>query len=195
MRSEHWLSGKQLTIVIVAVCGAVVLAPVGVMASSHSSISIVDAKHPSRTAAVTKSGAQVISGSVKVAGTSTIKGTVTAVPAFPGTPYSTMLDTGGVTQFVVPAGKRFRVTTVTCSIDVDAGVSVNVNVLNNDLGGPVLQVPLVKSGNYGTADVYTNTFATDVVLNPGIHYDGNAQTSDQSDTNGYVELYGYLVPA
>jgi hypothetical protein len=195
MRSEHWLTGKQLTIVIVAVCGAVVLAPVGVMASSHSIISIADAKHPSRTATVTKSGAQVVSGSVTLAGTSSIKGTVTAAPSLPGTPYTMMFNStdGSGAQLMVPAGKKFRVTTVTSEVAVVAGVTLDVTVRNNDLDGPVLQVPLFKDGTFGTADQYSNTFSTDLVLVPGIHYIAGAQTSDQSDSNGYVQLYGYLI--
>jgi hypothetical protein len=58
-------SGRQITVMFVAACVAVVLAPVGVMAASHSEVSVGDGKHPSRLAEVTKSGKQVITGSVR----------------------------------------------------------------------------------------------------------------------------------
>jgi hypothetical protein len=195
MQSDHWLSGKQLTIIVVAVCGAVVLAPVGVMASSHSSISIVDAKHPSRTAVITKSGTQVVSGSVKVAGTSTVKGTVTTTPALPGTPYSmTLTNTLDTATQTVPAGKHFRITTVTSSVLVAPGVTVNhLTVLNDATQVDLLEIPLVKGATVGGVDNYATTVATDLVLAPQTRLGAFVGTSDGSDSNGDVVLYGYLV--
>jgi hypothetical protein len=195
MQSDHWLSGKQLTTVILAVCAAAVLAPVGVLASSHSSISIADAKHPSRTAVITKSGTQVISGSVKVAGTTTVKGTVTTMPTLPGTPFSmTLADTIDSSTQTIPAGKQFRITTVTSSVLVAPGVTVNhLAILNDATQVDLLDIPLVKGSTVGNIDNYSTTVATDLVLAPGTRLGAYVGTSDGSQSNGTVELYGYLI--
>jgi hypothetical protein len=195
VQSDHWLSGKQLTTVVVAVCAAVVLTPVGVLASSRSSVSIADAKNPSRTAVVTKSGTQVISGSVKLSGTSTVKGTVATTPGLPGTPYSMRLaNTLDTSTQTVPAGKQFRVTTVTSSVLVAPGVTVNhLAILNDATQVDLLDIPLVKGATVGNVDNYANTVTVDLVLAPGTRVGAFVGTSDGSDSNGVVVLYGYLI--
>jgi len=193
MSSDRRFTGRQLTVIVVALCATVVLTPVGVMASSHTIVSIGDGRHPSQTAAVTKAGAQVVTGAVRLTGTSAVKGTVSTKPGLPGTPYSVTVNTLDTNSQTVPAGKSFLVTSVSAEVAVDAGANVRAFVINDANDAELLQVPLVKAGQFSTADLYNASFATNVIVPSGMKIAAFGQTSDSSDSNGQVILYGYLV--
>jgi hypothetical protein len=82
--SNRRFSGGQITTMVVATCAAVVMAPVGVVAAAHSSVSIADGKHPARQATVSSSGAL----SVKPTGTTSVSGAVLALPSRPLAPFA-----------------------------------------------------------------------------------------------------------
>jgi len=56
MSKDRWVTGRQLTVMVVAICVAVVGAPAAVMASTASLTSIVDPVHPHEAAHVDKAG-------------------------------------------------------------------------------------------------------------------------------------------
>jgi len=61
MSDQRRFSGKQITIMVVAVCVAIVGAPVTVMAATGNSINIVDPTHATQKAAVTAKSSVVTS--------------------------------------------------------------------------------------------------------------------------------------
>jgi hypothetical protein len=119
------ISGTHITVMVVAVCGAIVLAPVGVYAAAHSRVSIADGKHPTRVATVSKKGALTVAGTVKVAGTAAVKvsGTpsVKTLPGLRGTPYAVTILTDQTQAPAVPAGRTFVVTTVSGYDEISSG--------------------------------------------------------------------------
>jgi hypothetical protein len=121
MNGQHRVSGRQITVMVIAICLAAVLAPVGVFAATRSTVSIADGTHPSHLAHVTKSGAQV----VNVTGSTTITGKVTAAPGAPAIPFLTggSATGGAVLNFSIPAGARLVLQTVSVRIQVPAAVT------------------------------------------------------------------------
>jgi hypothetical protein len=85
MASSRRLSGQQITAIVVALCVAVVAAPVGVMAATGSLVNISDPVTASHKARVDKTGALKVGGTVtaNVPGTVKVAGGVTAT--IPGT--------------------------------------------------------------------------------------------------------------
>ena len=76
------LSGNQIVVLVVALCAALVLTPVGVYAASITKVRLVDASAASRAVKVSSSG-RVLSD---VKGTVTATGTLSARPAAPTQP-------------------------------------------------------------------------------------------------------------
>jgi hypothetical protein len=196
LQPSRRVSGRQITIMVVAICAAVVLAPAGVLAASHSDVSIADAKHPSHTATVTSKGAQVVSGSVRLTGTSKITGTVKNARGLPGTPYVLVGKagpaSGGGSPQKVPAGKHLVVTTVNVTVyDSVKGAQVSLGVGYDHTRN--ITVPLLDQGFFLAAqEEYANLLPVNLVVNPGTSLDvGDVATSGV--VNATVEFIGYLV--
>jgi len=189
------VSGRQITVMVVAICAAVVLAPAGVVAATHSDVSIADAKHPSHTATVTKKGAQVVSGSVRLTGTSKITGTVRNTPSLAGTPYVLVGKTGpasgGGSPQTVPAGKHLVVTTLSVQVSVSTqGAKVALGVAYNNTQS--IAVPLIDQGLIFGQEQYDNILPVNLVVNPGSSLDVSDVPSSGL-VNATVEFIGYLV--
>jgi hypothetical protein len=130
MNKSRRFTAGQITVMVIAVCVAVTLAPVGVFAASHSKrtkVEIVDAKHSHRGATVTKSGAQEVTGSVKVSSGSVrvSSGTVTAVPGLPAKPFVKVVsysasDPLATRKFTVPTSGRLEIVGISVA-DVETG--------------------------------------------------------------------------
>lgn len=168
MQKTRRLSGRQLTIMFVAACAAVVLAPVGVMATSHSEVTLGDGAHPSHLAHVATDGAQL----VNVTGSTTVGGTVTAVPGMPGKPYSVegSVQTGAL-KIAIPTGSHFVVQTVSLEIIVEDAVTVagaDIQYVENghsfDLGAAVARV--VPRDPPGPA-IFESTIDASIYPDPG----------------------------
>jgi hypothetical protein len=145
------LSGRHIAIMSVAACAAIVCAPVGVMAASHSSVSIADGKHPSRLAHVTTSGEQV----VNVEGSTTVNGSVTTVAGKPSSPYLLSLTSmTGHGTIAVPTGTHFIVQTVSVRLFVPADVTtagVDFSFTENGHAA-MISVPLTRASPFSTVE-------------------------------------------
>jgi hypothetical protein len=176
---------------VVAVCLAVVLAPVGVFAASHSRVSIVDAKNPRHGATVTKKGQQVVTGSVHLAGTPSLKlagsPRVQVAPSLPGTPFSATTSTFGE-PISVPSGKTLVVTDLTGYVTGDAGVGANMEI---NAGPHLMQMPLIDEGDFAGSQVWVANQTTNFAVTGTISV-SQAQVSSGTSTNN-LTVYGYLV--
>jgi len=194
---QHRLSGRQVTVIVVAVCAAVVLAPVGVFAASHSTFSLADGKHPSRLATVTKTGAQVVtvSGTPKVhlSGTST----VTAVPGVPGKPFAASATTASDTVSVdVPSGSHAVVQTVSVKITVDNSVTVAGAELTYTQGGVLERMDfpttMIEKGTGSDDNIFGTTIPVAIYPDPGSsvsvlpQYDSADLADTQLTVSGYT---------
>jgi len=198
--SDHQrLSGRQITIMVVAVCAALVLAPVGVFAASRSSVSVSDGKHPSQLAAVTKSGAQVMTvtgtPSVRIAGVPKVRATVAGLP---GTPFAKTATTASDTVSVTaPAGKHDVVQTISVKITVDNSVSLTGAEITY-LEGGVLQrldfpTPKMATGDSLTNAVFGNTVALTIYPDPGTPISVLPQFNSADLSNTQLSVSGYTV--
>lgn len=79
---KNRLSGNQIVVLVVALCAALVLTPVGVYAASITKVRLVDASSATRAVKVSSSG-RVLSD---VKGSVTATGTLSARPAAPAQP-------------------------------------------------------------------------------------------------------------
>ena len=168
MERTRRLSGRQITTMFIAACVAVVLAPVGVMASSHSVVTLGDGTHPSRLAHVSSSGAQL----VNVTGSTTVGGTVTARPGLPGAPYALegSAESGHLTM-TVPTGQHFVVQTLSVSVIVNdavtvAGVSLETIENGHEVDVNVPTTRVEPSDPPGPA-VFATTIAASLYPDPG----------------------------
>lgn len=136
------LSGRQLVIVVVAICFAIVLAPAGVYAAAAAKVKIVDASNPSRAVKVDSGGRlqTSVSGSVTVSGNvkAAVSGTVSALPAPPTSPVhregSLVAATSSVVGAVIPAGRNLAITSIQLMF-LDAGGWNQVKLIQASPGG------------------------------------------------------------
>lgn len=188
--SQRRFNGRQLTIMVVAVCAAVVLAPAGVLAASHTVVSIADGKHPSRTATVTTQGAQVVSGSVRLAGTSKVSGTVKDSPSLPGTPFSASVI--GTNPITVPAGKHLVMTTISVVTVVDSGATA-IDQVYYDNSNHQISIPMVDQGDYSGYEYFEDSLEVYVIVDPGSSIYLNTQVSSGTENSDFLTVSGYLV--
>ena len=145
MERQHRMSGGQLLAAIIAVCIAVVAAPVGVLASTGSLVNITDPKHSSYKAHVTSAGALRMTGSVAVT-----KGQVNASTKPAGSAIARQLaqDSGTLSRtlsYKVPAGKTLWLTTIEVEAAVPSGHDVKAYLDIVPPGGtvcPCFDMPL-----------------------------------------------------
>ena len=202
MSDHQRLSGRQITIMVVAVCGALVLAPVGVFAASRSSVSVADGRHPSQLASVTKTGAQVMTvtgtPSVRIAGVPKVRATVTTVAGLPGTPFAKTASTASDTvSITTPAGKHDVVQTISVKITVDNSVSLTGAEITY-LEGGVLQrldfpTPKMATGDSLTNAVFGNTVAVTIYPDPGTPVSVLPQFNSADLSNTQLSVSGYTV--
>jgi hypothetical protein len=192
MGERHRLSGRQITIMFVAACVAVVMAPVGVMATSHTVVTLRDGKHPSQLAHIASDGSQL----VNVTGSTTVAGTVTAVPGKPGKPYSVSGSTqSGAAKIAIPTGSHFVVETVSVEIIIADAVTVagaDITYVENgrsfDLGAPVARV--LPQDPPGPA-VFMATFAASIYPDPGSTVTVQPFVDSTTPASTVVTLSGY----
>jgi hypothetical protein len=199
---EHRVSGRQITIMVLGVCVAVVLAPVGVFAATHSSVSIADGTHPSRLAKVTTKGAQIVSVSgtptVRITGTPTVHATVTAVPGLPGTPFTKTASTDSSTVSVTaPAGSTDVLQTIGVTFTIDGSVTLmgaQITYYDNGVLESVeFPTPKMTTGSTGTDVTFADTVNVNLYADPGtaISVIPQANTADLSTTQ--LTVSGYTI--
>jgi hypothetical protein len=147
---DRRLSGNQIVVIVLALCGALVLAPVGVYAAATQKVSIVDAKSAKHAVKVDSDGRLQVAGSTDVTGNvnanvsgnvnANVAGTVSSRPAPPAEPFHREAGLGPSTILVVgaavPAGKNLALT--------------SVQLMFNTIGGGWNQVSLVAANPNGT---------------------------------------------
>ncbi len=169
MNNQHRLSGRQITAMVFAVCAAVVLAPVGVFAATRSTISIADGKHPSHLAHVTATGAQVI------AGTATVKGTVTAAPASPTKPFAktgfTPAQAVNSASVTVPNGTQVVIQTISVKTTVANSITLTGAEITYTEAGKVETIdfptPKMSAGDTDGDAIFGDTLAVTLYPDPG----------------------------
>lgn len=132
-------TGKQITLMVVAVSAATILTPAAVNAATGSSVNITDPVYAANKARVTGGklyvgdgyGPMTVDGLVRVSdgtGALTVDGTVSAVPKDAATTWSAngTIDNGGSTQLLLR------------DLTTAAGISINSIALSHITGtGPV----------------------------------------------------------
>jgi hypothetical protein len=186
--NEHRrVTGRQITTMVLAVCAAAVLAPAGVYAAGHSSVSIADGSHPSRLATVSTSGAE----SVKV------KGDVAVPPSRPAVPFALSGESiNNVMTLHVPASGHFVIQNVSAELVVPDAVTIaGLKFIYTQFGTTAhLFVPLIHtSPRDGTAaSFFDNTISATLYPDPGstivmsAHFDAAVGADTSVSFNGYV---------
>lgn len=202
MSRERRLSGRHITIMVVAVCIAVVGAPVAVMAAT-SSVNIADPTDPARKVHVTGQGqlktvvADPISGRparVDDLGRQVVsianKAAVTSSPGLPGTPFVS----GSASTVNVPAGKHLVVETLSVDTDVTTGhdVEVYIQFVTNGVGA-YLFIPLTKDYTSAGYDDYIATASVHIYADPGSSITLSPASITGSTGTTFFTVSGYLI--
>ena len=213
------LNGRHVTAIVSAICVAIVLAPMAVVAASTGSRSstiqkvlVTDPIHAyearvSSTGALKVGGTvnvgnlpatQPVSGSVNIGNlptTQNVGGTVTAVPGSPGTPFTvTSAAAASFTQFSVPSGKHLAIQTVSVRVAVTTGDKVNA-VFEHRTNGTFgeLFVPLTLAFTFGGNDYYVATLPVDVYADPSSTVAFHASDVGAGTTaQTFLTVSGYL---
>jgi len=194
MDKPYRLTGRQIVIGIGLICAAVVLAPAGVVAASHSVVTIADGKHPSRTAAVTSKGQQEITGPVTVSGHPTVG--VSSLPSVSTHPAGTPIMQSVVNQaggYTVPSGRTLYVTSISAQDVVTPGASAQFGIVfdGSKLSGE-LGVPLTDTGDFSGLEYFDNASAFPLVVPGGTQITYSAEASSGDENTGSLTLVGTL---
>jgi hypothetical protein len=217
-RSQR-LNGHHVTAIVSAICIAIVLAPVAVVAASTGSRSstiekvlVTDPMHAyearvSSTGALKVGGTvnvgnlpatQPVSGSVNIGNlptTQNVGGTVTAVPGSPGTPFTVNKGaSASFTQFSVPSGKHLTIQTLSVRAAVPTGDKVGafLDYRTNGADGSLF-IPLTfVFTNFGD-DWYDATLPVDVYADPSSSVSFTASDEGAGTTAQVIlTVSGYL---
>lgn len=214
------INGRHVTAIVSAVCVAIVLAPVAVLASSAPKaggierVYITDPHHSANRASVSSTGAlsvrgtvdvgnlpptQNVSGSVNVGNlpsTQNVSGSVTAIPGLPGTPFTDYGSGAGATESVtVPAGKHLVIQTISVRGGVTSGdnLQADVDYVTNGVTGFVL-VPLTYAYTNSSLgyDFYVGTVSVDVYADPGSTVELTLFSPTGTFDESLISVSGYL---
>ena len=208
MDKPRRFSGTHITIMVVALCLAVVGAPVAVAASTGSFVNITDPVTAAYKARVTPKGSLAVTprdavsgyngrvdsaGRQLVTGPVTVGGKVSLAPGLPGTPVSSGVNSNGI---VVPAGKHMVVETVSLSMSVQKGNSL-IGLVHYTTGGVAAEiyVPLTFSYSDGTTyDHYLANTAVRLYADPGtpVFVEGSSPTATFAGQPSCT-VSGYLI--
>ena len=114
--SDRRLTGNHIVLIVIAMCAAVVLTPVGVYAVATQKVSIADFDRPGRTARIDTAG--------RVHAAAMVSGAVSAAPSPPEKPFHREGEKDAFAVPVgapVPQGKSIAVTSVSITIVTGAG--------------------------------------------------------------------------
>ena len=179
------INGRHVTAIVCAVCAAIVLAPLSVLATtSPAKVFLTDKGTPSRTARVSAAGALSVTGNV------------TTTPALPATSFSTSAASGfPPTTITVPAGKHLVIETISIQADVTSGHGLEAFV-DYTTGGnaSTLYVPLTFAQTEDSGfDVYVATQNVHVVADLGSAVKLEPDSESGSTGTTFLTVSGYLV--
>lgn len=200
----HRLSGTHITVMVVAICVAVVAAPVTVMAAgslvtitdpTNGNSAKVSAKNSLLTSVrdvttgaygkVDSSGRQLVTGPV------TVSNSITARPGKPSLPVTNSLGNG----LTVPADKTLIAESLSLQTTVSTGGRVQVLVRYTTGGTQAyLFLPTTSIGNSGGYDYHTAAVPVKFTADPGTQV--YAQVYAMSGSLGgstFLTVNGYLV--
>jgi len=155
MDDKRRLTGRQVTIIVVAIAVAAIGAPAGVLAASGTSVRLVDRSNSHHAAAVSKKGA------VSVA----VKGTPAVSSAIPAGAFTYSVSSANVSLDKTTCGTKFAITSVSMTANTspdDAGLAaVSVGTSGNSSTGDLIAI------RAPTNDTRELTFPQPLVLNSG----------------------------
>jgi hypothetical protein len=176
------LNGRHITAIVVAVCIAVVLAPISVLATTNSTrVVITDPNNPARAAHVSAAGALAVAGEV------------TSVPGLPARPFTDLVSSG---SFTVPAGKHLVIETVSVLVTVTTGDQVFAELEYRSGGAAgLLLLPVTFSDTESPYDDYVATISVHVYADPGttVRLNAFSTTSGGIVAGSLLNVSGYLV--
>jgi hypothetical protein len=207
MSNQRRFSGKQITIMVVAICVAIVGAPVTVMAATGSGINIVDPTHATQKAAVTAKASLVTSerdpvtgAYARVDGGSLRVGGTVAIGA--GTPLDLVTNNyinggsyGNTQNVLVPSGGHYAVVqSISGAFSMNTtGAVPSMYVLWT---GPnnvshVLNVPGIRTrvNSFGL-DFYSISMDVTMYVKPGTNIQVQFGDSDSNGASATVNLQG-----
>lgn len=173
------LNGRHITAMVTAVCIAVVLAPVSVLATSSASrVYITDPSNAAYRAHVSAAGNL----------------SVTAAPGLPGTPFTRLAVGPSPISFTIPKGKHLVIETVSVNVDVTSGNSIyaQVDYTTGGIGGNVF-LPLAYSYTESGYDTYVATASVRVYADPGSTVRLSTSSPTGSTGTDFLSVSGYLV--
>lgn len=192
---EKRFSGRQLTVMVVAVCAAIMLAPVGVMAATGSGVNIVDPVTSANKAGVSGNGTlltaarDIHTGAVAAVDGSSLRvgGTVQAVSS----------DTTVTLAHVVAQNVVAGSTAYSSAINVAAYRSIRVGVYCSGCTS-ASQFALFSAGGQGyvlghkNLEVFSNSSATGTLEfdNPGISVFIELLNNDGTNQPFTYDIYG-----
>jgi hypothetical protein len=187
MDDAQRFTGRQITAMVIAICAAVVLVPVGAMAATGSLVNITDPVARSHKARVDTAGRLKVgdgSGALTVDGTVRVASPVT-------TWYATKLLTSGSTfdvPFVGPTTARIDITSLTVSGSATGDQHVDLKIAQVGSSATNCNTPLStaivwQSGQRDIAPI-TVAFPTPLQLRPTAGH----KVCLLADTNGLAQF-------
>lgn len=214
MDKPHRFSGTNITVMVVAICLALIATPVAVAASTGSFVNITDpvtATYKARVSAkgslvvsprdavtgynakVDSLGRQQVAGTVNTVasgGTQAVAGTVTTRSGLPGLPFAA----SGGPSVTVPTGKHLVIQTLGLETGVTTGKRVIAWVTYTCGGTSItMYVPLTYL-NTNTDDFYGATTEVHLYADPGTTVSIDQFSADGTVYfNPQITVSGYLV--
>ena len=197
------MNGLHVTAMVCAVCIAIVLAPVAVVAASGARtttterVYITDPHHSAYKAAVAASGALSVGGTVTVGNlpaTQNVGGTVTANPGSPGTPFTAQSSAAAdSTTILVPSGRHLVVQTFSVRIEVTTGDKVNafLSYTTHGTTGYVF-IPLTFAFTASGSDFYVAALPIVIYADPLTSVILEASPAGGTTDHTFLTVSGYL---
>ena len=170
------LNGRHITAMVTAVCVAVVLAPVSVLATtSGARVFITDPGSAGYRAHVSAGGSL----------------SVTPAPSLPGKPFTKSVSPP---SFTTPAGKHLVIETVSVTVAVTTGNPLFVQ-MDYTSGGTtgLLYLPIVYSFTGSGYDTYVATVSVRVYADPSSSVALVAYSPTGTVGTTFLTVSGYLV--
>jgi hypothetical protein len=181
MADQRRFTGRQLTIMVVAIAVAAIAAPAGVLAATATSVRLVDGSNPHHAATVSKHGAV----SVAVAGTPM---TTTVLPA---SAFSISTNTADKLLIKAPCGTKFAISSLTLD-NAGAPAGAGINLVTIGAHG------IASTGDELALQLGANqqqqlTFPQPFLLRPAALAKGNACKSEQLFEDGGAATSTFIV--
>jgi hypothetical protein len=194
MDGARRITGRQVTAMVIAICLAVVLVPVGAMAATGSLVNITDPVAKTHKARVDSAGRLKIGDG---SGALTVDGAVLTYPSTRAFSVGYYLFGGGATPVLKPglaAGTKIMITSVTISPNGTSNIAARIYLAKQDgadahCAGGHQGTTWFYQANAIWPDTFTASFATPVRVT-----DRCAQVGNIGNDSAYVVVTGYTMP-